>query len=611
MLYIWAMRKVIADMQNRIGPNRAGPYGVLQTLADGIKLFFKEQSIPDSADRPVFRLAPYLSILPAFLMFCVVPIGGTVSILGHRTYLQVVDLPIGALFILAMSGLGVYGVMLAGWSSGSKYPLLGSVRASAQLLSYEAAFGLAILGVLIQAGTLSTHDIVRAAALDERVRRSSTHWFWLKTFVAFVIFLIAATAETNHPPFDLVEAEQELVGGFNTEYTGIRFAIFFLAEFMNVITMSAIAVTLFLGGPSGPSLGFLARDNVVNVWFMPMFWFLVKVLALLFATVWVRASLPRMRYDRLMSLGWKWLIEIAILWVLVTAHRAGRDGRGLEPCSSPRWSRSIVAVARVRRAVRRDAEVGREDRGVPLMGRFSGFLVTLRQMGKPRLTTEYPKVKHDKPERLHGRHVLNRYEDGMEKCIGCELCAGVCPARCIYVRGADNPIDDPVSPGERYGFVYEINYLRCIHCDLCVEACPTEAITETKLFEFSFTNRSDAIYTKEQLLVDDDGRAQRMPWELWLGGEDDHTSAWMRATSPSGSARTRAASTGRASSASACGRPSTARRDAPATPARRTRRAGRLDGSRRLLRLRGRGHRSARSASSSAATRCTPRCSCC
>ena len=170
------------------------------------------------------------------------------------------------------------------------------------------------------------------------------------------------------------------------------------------------------------------------------------------------------------------------------------------------------------------------------MGRFSGFLVTLRQMGKPRLTTEYPKVKHDKPERLHGRHVLNRYEDGMEKCIGCELCAGVCPAKCIYVRGADNPPDAPVSPGERYGFVYEINYLRCIHCDLCVEACPTEAITETKLFEFSFARREDAIYTKDELLVDDAGRARRQPWELWLGYEDDDTSAWMRATAPSGQA---------------------------------------------------------------------------
>src|SRR5690348_6615546 len=318
MLYIWGMRKVIADMQNRIGPNRAGPYGVLQTLADGIKLFFKEQSIPSSADQGVFRLAPYLSIMPAFLMFCVIPIGGTVSILGHHTYLQVADLPVGALFILAMSGLGVYGVMLAGWSSGSKYPLLGAVRSTAQLLSYEAAFGLAILGVLVQAQTLSTHKI---AAQQAWINWNSigADWYWLRALVPFGIFLIAATAETNHPPFDLVEAEQELVGGFNTEYTGIRFAIFFLAEFMNVITMSAVAVTLFLGGPSGPGLGFLSADNPVNTWFMPVFWFAIKVIALCFVTVWVRASLPRMRYDRLMSLGWKYLIEIAILWVLIAA----------------------------------------------------------------------------------------------------------------------------------------------------------------------------------------------------------------------------------------------------------------------------------------------------
>jgi NADH-quinone oxidoreductase subunit H len=318
MLYIWGLRKVIADMQNRIGPNRAGPYGVLQTLADGIKLFFKEQSIPSSADRPVFRLAPYLSLLPAFLMFCIIPIGGEVSILGHHTFLQVADLPIGALWILAMSGIGVYGIMLAGWASGSKYPLLGSVRATAQLLSYEAAFGLAVLGVLIQAGTLSTRAIV-----DKQAGMSwhafATDWYWIPAIVPFIIFLIAALAETNHPPFDLVEAEQELVGGFNTEYTGIRFAIFFLAEFMNVITMSAVAVTLFLGGPNGPGLGFLSADGFVNVWIMPVFWFMAKVLALLFCTVWVRASLPRMRYDRLMSLGWKYLIEIAILWALVSA----------------------------------------------------------------------------------------------------------------------------------------------------------------------------------------------------------------------------------------------------------------------------------------------------
>ena len=170
------------------------------------------------------------------------------------------------------------------------------------------------------------------------------------------------------------------------------------------------------------------------------------------------------------------------------------------------------------------------------MGYLDGFLVTLRQMWKPRVTTSYPEEKRPRADRFHGRHVLNRYEDGMEKCIGCELCAGVCPANCIHVRGADNPPDAPVSPGERYGFVYEINYLRCIHCDLCVEACPTGAITEGKLFEFSFTNRSDGIYTKDELLVDDQGRPKQLPWEDWREGEDEHTSAWLRATSPSGAA---------------------------------------------------------------------------
>jgi NADH-quinone oxidoreductase subunit I len=180
--------------------------------------------------------------------------------------------------------------------------------------------------------------------------------------------------------------------------------------------------------------------------------------------------------------------------------------------------------------------MARKPRKKRSLGFFGGFAVTLKQVGEPRVTTPYPDEKVAKPPRLHGRHVLNRYEDGMEKCIGCELCAAVCPADCIYVRGLDNPPDAPVSPGERYGFVYEINYLRCIHCDLCVEACPTEAITESKMFEFSFTNRSDAIYTKRELVVDDDGRPRQLPWEDWRPGEDEHTSGWMRATSPSGAA---------------------------------------------------------------------------
>jgi NADH-quinone oxidoreductase subunit H len=311
------MRKVIADMQNRIGPQRAGPFGVLQTLADGIKLFFKEQSSPECADPPVFRLAPYLAIIPAFMAFAIVPIGGLVPVAGRQTYLQLADPGVGVLWLLMMSGIGLYGVMLAGWASGSKYPLLGSVRASAQLLSYEAALGLAVVGVLVHSGSLSTRTIVDQQAWTG-IGSIVSQWYWLPAIGAFVIFCISAIAETNHPPFDLVEAEQELVGGFHTEYTGIRFAIFFLAEFMNVITMSAIAVTLFLGGPAGPALGFLAADSWVNVWVMPVFWFTVKLLVLLYATVWIRATLPRLRYDQLMALGWKYLIELAFLWAMIS-----------------------------------------------------------------------------------------------------------------------------------------------------------------------------------------------------------------------------------------------------------------------------------------------------
>jgi NADH-quinone oxidoreductase subunit H len=209
-------------------------------------------------------------------------------------------------------------VMLAGWASGSKYPLLGSVRASAQLLSYEAAFSLAIVGVLVQSNTLSTRGIVNGQGWNGIQSIINGDWYWLPAIVALVIFVIAAVAETNHPPFDLVEAEQELTGGFFTEYTGIRFAIFYLAEFMNLITMSAIAVTLFFGGPAGPGLGFLDSGGWVNVWVMPVFWFMLKVLVLLFCTVWLRATLPRLRYDQLMTLGWKYLIEIAFLWVMIS-----------------------------------------------------------------------------------------------------------------------------------------------------------------------------------------------------------------------------------------------------------------------------------------------------
>jgi NADH-quinone oxidoreductase subunit H len=314
LFMVWYERKLHADMTNRIGPARAGGrFGILQSLADGIKLFFKEDLLPDRADKRVFRLAPYLSAVPAFLSFAIVPVGGSITLLHHKTYLQLADPPVGILFLLAMSGISVYGVMLAGWSSGSKYPLLGSVRASAQMVSYEAALGLSIATVVVLAGTLSTRGIAlnQAGAGPGGVLPA---WNLVRLgVVPFVIFLIAATAELNRPPFDLVEAEQELVGGFHTEYSSIRFALFFLAEFMNTVTMSAVVVTLFLGGPSGPLLG------VLPDWLWPIIWFVAKLMVFLSVQVWFRATLPRLRYDQLMDLGWKVLIPLSLFWLLVIA----------------------------------------------------------------------------------------------------------------------------------------------------------------------------------------------------------------------------------------------------------------------------------------------------
>jgi NADH-quinone oxidoreductase subunit H len=340
MLMVWFERKTIAGMQNRVGPNKAGPWGLLQTLADGIKLFFKEDLLPERSDRFVFRLAPYLSLVPAFLAFAVIPLGGDyrngnggmVTLFGEQTRLQLADPPVGVLFALVVSSIAVYGIMLAGWSSGSKYPLLGSVRASAQMVSYEAALGLSIGAVLIVSGTLSTAGIVD-------MQSSIGNWNIVATgFVPFVIFLIAATAELNRPPFDLVEAEQELVGGFNTEYSSIRFALFFLAEFMNVITMSALIVTLFFGGPQPIAIG----NTVLDIPLIPnalegTVWLMLKVVAFLYFYVWLHATLPRFRYDQLMNLGWKILIPAALGWfILLAAQRVGSDAG---------WDQTVVTVS--------------------------------------------------------------------------------------------------------------------------------------------------------------------------------------------------------------------------------------------------------------------------
>jgi len=309
MLMIWFERKLISDMQSRIGPNRAGPWGLLQTLADGIKLFFKEDLLPEQADPFVFKLAPYIALITALLVFSVIPVGDVITISGHTFEMQLADPPMGILLVLAMSSVGVYGVMLAGWSSGSKYPLLGSVRASAQMISYEAALGMTTVTVVLITGSLSTRAIVDSQAPN--------FWDWNAirlVFVPFILFLVAITAELNRPPFDLVEADSELVGGFNTEYSSIRFALFYLAEFMSVITMSAVMVTLFFGGPDGPVPHFPSAI----IW-VPILWFLGKLFFFLFAYVWFRAALPRLRYDQLMDLGWKALIPLSLGWLLVVA----------------------------------------------------------------------------------------------------------------------------------------------------------------------------------------------------------------------------------------------------------------------------------------------------
>jgi NADH-quinone oxidoreductase subunit H len=305
LLFIWMERKVIADFQTRTGPMRAGPRGVLLTLADGIKLFFKEAIGPTQSDRWVYRLAPIFAIVPGFLAFAIVPFGPSVHIFGRTVGLQLADVSIGILWVLAMTSIAVYIVVLAGWSSGSNYPLLGGVRSSAQMISYEVAMGLSLVALLMFSGHLRTSEIVDAQA---------SVWYAIPQFPAFVIFLICALAEVNRPPFDLSEAESELVAGFHTEYSGIAFAMFMLGEYVNTVVVASIAVTLFLGGWRGPA----PWQGVIPFWLWGLFWFLFKLTCVMYLFILVRGTLPRMRYDRLMNFGWKYLIPFGLFWVLAT-----------------------------------------------------------------------------------------------------------------------------------------------------------------------------------------------------------------------------------------------------------------------------------------------------
>lgn len=314
-LLIWGERRLLARMQSRIGPNRLGPAGLFQTVADGAKLFFKEDISPSNVDRIVYVGAPFVSAVVALLTFAVIPFGGTFEVAGRSVSLQVWDPNVGLLWVLAMSSLGVYGIFLAGWASGSKYPLLGSVRSSAQMISYELAMGLSLAAVFVYTGSLRSSEIV--AAQSGTLFGFLPAWNFVPMAPAFVIFFLAVVAETQRPPFDLPEAEGELVAGFHTEYSGAKFAMFFLAEFMNVITVSAVTVTAFLGGPSGPLFGPFGEGTFLGA-LLGVFYFIAKTMVFVFIFIWLRATLPRLRYDRLMDLGWKVMLPLALLWVLAT-----------------------------------------------------------------------------------------------------------------------------------------------------------------------------------------------------------------------------------------------------------------------------------------------------
>ncbi len=322
-------RKVVGRMQNRIGPNRTGPWGTLQSLADGMKLAFKEEIVPVLADKPVYFLAPIVSAVPAFLAFSVIPFGPQVSMFGHKTMLQLTDLPVGVLIVFACSSLGVYGVVLSGWASGSTYPLLGGLRSAAQMISYEVAMGLSFVAVFIFSGTMATSGIVTA---QEHL------WNIIPLFVSFAIYAIAVVGETNRAPFDLPEAESELVGGFHTEYSSFKFAMFFLAEYINMVTVSALATTLFLGGWRAPVP--ISLWHGANAGWYPIIWFVIKLVLCIYVFVWLRGTLPRLRYDQFMHLGWKTMLPLNLGWILAVAA-----GRVLDYNGRPVWAACLLAAA--------------------------------------------------------------------------------------------------------------------------------------------------------------------------------------------------------------------------------------------------------------------------
>jgi NADH-quinone oxidoreductase subunit H len=314
LLVIWFERRVIGRMQQRPGPNRNGPFGLLQSLADGMKSMLKEDLSPKNADKFIFTLAPLITATMCFVGFSIIPMAGEVNLFGHRTPLQLTDTPVAVLLVLAVAGVGIYGIVLAGWSSGSTYPLIGGLRATAQMISYEIAMGLSLVAVFLYSGSMSTSQIVGA---------QKNLWFIVPAFFSFFVYVITMTGETNRLPFDLAEGEGEIVGGYFTEYSGMRFAMFFLGEYINMFTVAALATTMFLGGWMAPPGIAAINDGMFNEGWWGLLWFTLKVWAFMFMFVWLRGSLPRVRYDQFMKFGWKFLIPATLVWVVVVAFFRG------------------------------------------------------------------------------------------------------------------------------------------------------------------------------------------------------------------------------------------------------------------------------------------------
>ena len=325
VVVIWFERRVIGQMQQRPGPNRFGPLGLLQTAADGIKLFFKEDVTPKGADKLMFYAAPLIVASLAFVSFAIIPMGGDVRMFGHTTPLQLTDTPVAVLLVLAVAGVSAYGFVLAGWSSGSTYPLLGGLRSTAQVISYEIAMGLSLVAVFLYAGSMSTSQIVEAQ--QQTTVLGIPLWYVVPLFFSFVVYVITMIGETNRLPFDLAEGEGELGGGFHTEYSSMKFGMFFLGEYINMFTVSALATTLFLGGWHAPWPLNTVFDGALDSGWWGLLWFTLKMWGFIFFYVWVRGSLPRVRYDQFMALGWKILIPLSLVWVIaVMLIRSAQEG---------------------------------------------------------------------------------------------------------------------------------------------------------------------------------------------------------------------------------------------------------------------------------------------